>query len=81
MIRHRLALRQQMMLANNHPFLHSQSALLDRLNQPDRVFKTDQCIRVHRRDQGRLHADMSFRHAADQIHPDQAAELILSKQC
>lgn len=50
MVRHRLALRHQMMLANNHPFLHSQSALLDRLNQADWVFKTDQCIRVPRRD-------------------------------
>lgn len=38
-----LALGQQIMLANNHPLLHSCSALLAHLNRPNWVFKTAHC--------------------------------------
>lgn len=79
MVRRRLALGQQITLANNHPLLHSYFALLARRNQPDWVFKTGQCIGTTIGDWGRLHADTLFRHAPAQIHLDQTAELVPSK--
>lgn len=79
-VRHKLAVRQKIMLANNHALLYCHPAPLACLNQPDWVFKTGQCTRVPRRDQGRLHIDVSLRRAAAQIHLDQVAELVLSKQ-